>query len=162
MKIGILSDTHDQTERAAAAVALLQASGADALIHCGDLTSPEIVHRCAEANRPCYYVFGNMDFDLETLRGAIGVTGGTGLETGGLIDLDGRRIAVTHGHLNPELRRLERLEPDYLLSGHTHQRLDHRDGPTRRINPGALHRAREWTVALLDLPTDRLEILHVT
>lgn len=57
MRIGILSDTHDRLARADRAVASLVAAGAEALIHCGDLTGPEIVHVCGRL--PSYYVFGN-------------------------------------------------------------------------------------------------------
>ena len=35
------------------------------------------------------------------------------------------------------------------------------DGAIRRINPGALHRADEFTVAVLDLETGELRFLRV-
>ena len=37
-----------------AALALLQDQGTDVLVHCGDLTGPDIVHVCAAL--PCYFV----------------------------------------------------------------------------------------------------------
>jgi len=40
---------------------------------------------------------------------------------------------------------------DYLFYGHSHVASEHRTGPTRIINPGALHRARPKTFAVLDL-----------
>jgi hypothetical protein len=40
--------------------------------------------------------------------------------------------------------------------------LARRDGPTRRVYPGALYRAEEFTVAVLDLETDDLRILAVS
>ncbi len=159
MKIGILSDTHDQVARTAAAVALLVDAGAEAFIHCGDITVPQVVYELDV--RPSYFVFGNCDDDLPGLRQAIATLGGTCLEHGGLIELGGRRLAVTHGHLERELQRLEALEPHYLLSGHTHCADDSRRGPTRWINPGALHRAKPWTVALLDLESDELTMLTI-
>ena len=138
---------------------LLVNSGAEALIHCGDITIPEVVYELAPL--PSYFVFGNCDFDLDELRRAIASIGGICLERGGLIELDGRRLAVTHGDSSQELARLEAERPDYLFSGHTHQALDVRRGPTRFINPGALHRAATWTVALLDCANGRLETLQV-
>ena len=59
------------------------------------------------------------------------------------------------------LRRLTALQPDYLLFGHSHHATDERDGVTRCINPGALSRAAQYTVALLDLETDALQFLTV-
>ena len=99
MRWGILSDTHDRVERTKAGVGLLVNAGAEALIHCGDITIPEVVYELAPL--PSYFVFGNCDFDLDELRRAIASIGGTCLERGGLIERDGRRLAVTHGDSRP-------------------------------------------------------------
>ncbi len=159
MRIGILSDTHDHMQRTARAVALLVAEGVEALIHCGDLTEPDVVHECGVL--PSYYVFGNNDFDEDGLRRAIEAVGGTCLERGGEITLAGRRIAVTHGDSAKQVRRLADAKPDYLLFGHSHVPTDQHHGLTRWINPGALHRAESWTVAVLDLAKDELRFLKV-
>ena len=45
-------------------------------------------------------------------------------------------------------------------SRYPHLRRDERVGRTRIINPGALHRAKQYTVATLDLSCDKLEF-HV-
>ena len=155
MRIGIISDTHDHRKRTAAAVSLLIAEGAEALIHCGDLTGPEIVHECGRL--PGYYVFGNNDFDEKGLRQAMADVGGVCLDRGGELTLHGRRIAVTHGDSARTVRRLAEGAPDYLLFGHSHRACDEHHGPTRWINPGALHRAATWTVAVLDLSTGALQ-----
>ncbi len=160
MRIGILSDTHNQLARTAAAVELLRAEGAAALIHCGDLTEPEIVTACGVL--PFYFVFGNNDADnVPALLRAIEEVGGVCLNWAGEVTLAGKRIAVAHGHMHTDVRRLLAAQPDYLLSGHSHVRADTQVGATRRINPGALHRATEFTVALLDLETDDLRFLTV-
>jgi putative phosphoesterase len=159
MRLGILSDTHDRLSRTIDAVQLLVAEGAEVLIHCGDLTGPDIVYACAE--RPLYFVFGNNDDDWPALRRAASDTGATCLEWGGEVILGGKRIAVVHGHLTRDVRRLKEARPDYLLSGHSHIAADHRDGPTRCINPGALHRASTYSVAVLDLETAVLRFLTV-
>jgi putative phosphoesterase len=154
MRIGILSDTHDQVARTMSAVALLIAEGAEMLFHCGDLTGPEVVAACGRL--PSCYVFGNNDFDEDRLRRAMAKVGGICLGRGDVLVLEGRRVAMTHGDCPSETRRLRALEPDYLLFGHSHRPTDERDGATRRINPGALHRAAARTVAVLDLATDSL------
>lgn len=159
MRLGILSDTHDRVHRARAAVGRLVDAGAEALIHCGDITVPEVVYELAP--RPSYFVFGNCDDDLDGLRQAIAAIGGVCLERGGLIELGGLRLAVTHGDSARELARLEAERPDYLFSGHTHQALDVRRGPTRFINPGALHRASRWTVVLLDGSSGHTDTLQI-
>lgn len=158
--VGVISDTHDQVRRTKRAVAALKAAGAKALFHCGDITIAEVVFECC--NIPGYFVFGNCDFDREGLRRAITAIGGTCLERGNIVTLSGRRIAITHGDSEQELRRLAGSQPDYLLSGHTHRTSDYQDGLTRHINPGALHRASEWTVALLDIACNHLEMLPIS
>lgn len=159
MKIGILSDTHDQWERTRTAVALLKAEGASALFHCGDLTRSNIVTACSSL--PCYFVFGNNDlFHMNEIRLAISETpGAVCLEWGGEVQLHDKRIALTHSHDLQELKRMLALRPDYLLTGHSHIADDTRDGATRRINPGALHRARTYSIALLNLVDDSLRFL---
>jgi uncharacterized protein len=152
MRIAILSGTHDQLTRTRASAWRVVDQGAEVLIHCGDLTGPDVVYACADL--PGYYVFGNNDFDEEDLRRAMSDVGDVSLGRAGEVTLAGRRIAVTHGDLSGEMRRLAARSPDYMLFGHTHRRVDEREGPTRRINPGAFHRAAVWTVALLDLGTD--------
>ena len=160
MRLGILSDTHDEGARTRAAVKILQNAGAEVLIHCGDLTTASIVATCAVL--PCYFVFGNNDIDMvPVLRQAAADHGATCLGWGGIIELAGKHIGVTHGHLNAEIRHVLNDRPDYLLSGHSHVAHDQLTGKLRRINPGALHRAREFSVAVLDLETNLLEILPV-
>jgi putative phosphoesterase len=159
VRIGILSDTHDQVRRTGRAVAALKSAGAEALFHCGDITIAEVVHECHGI--PAYFVFGNCDFDRQALREAIDAIGGSCLERGGVVPLAGRKIAVTHGDCDEELRRLRALKPDLLLSGHTHRFSDTSQGSIRQINPGALHRASAWTVALLDLASGRLDLLPI-
>jgi putative phosphoesterase len=159
MKIGIISDTHDRIERTNRAVKILKDEGAEALIHCGDLTMPDMVYECGIL--PASFVFGNNDDDEEGIRRAIEAIGGLCLDWGGEVTLGGKRIAVTHGHRVKDVRRLAEAKPDYLLFGHSHIPTDDRDGPTRWINPGALHRAEAWTVAVLDLKADRLRFVKV-
>jgi putative phosphoesterase len=159
MLIGILSDTHDQIKRTRVAVATLVAAGAEALFHCGDITIADVVYECADL--PAYFVFGNCDFDRDGLRQAIRQIGGTCLEQGGLIDLAGHQIAMTHGDSDQELHRLIMLRPDYLFTGHTHRSSDVMKGPTRFINPGALHRASIWTAGVLDLASKHLSLLPI-
>ncbi|MEI8019045.1 MAG: metallophosphoesterase family protein [Schlesneria sp.] len=162
MLIGILSDTHNQSRRTAAAIQLLEAEGAQVLFHCGDLTLPDIIGTCAVM--PCYFVFGNNDVDrVDEIQAEINqFDGAVCLGWGGDVELAGKRIAMTHGHLSKEYRRLLATNPDYLFLGHSHFAADHREGVTRIINPGALHRAQEFTVALLNLENQNLKFLPVS
>ena len=159
MRIGIISDTHDQLPRTLTAMRLLADAGAEALFHCGDYTEPDIIEACGTL--PGYYVFGNNDDPSPAMRRAMADANGTCLEWAGEVTLAGKRISLTHGHLYKDVRRLLAAEPDYLFSGHSHIAADEMAGKTRRINPGALYRAEKYTVAMLDLKTDTLTFLEV-
>ena len=160
MRIGILSDSHNHLKRTEAAVRILVAAGAESLVHCGDLATPEIVAACSVL--PFYFVLGNHDGDMAPqLEAAATAAGATCLRWGGVIELAGKKIGVIHGHLATDRKRVEAERPDYLLSGHTHAALDWMDGAIRRINPGALFRASEFTVAMLDLESGDLTFLPV-
>ncbi len=109
-----------------------------------------------------YFVFGNHDADgAADLKRAAKRHGATCLEWGGEFEHRGKRIAVVHGHLTHDLRPLLEAAPDYLLSGHSHIAHDRQSGPTRRINPGALFRTSEPTVALLDVVAGDVQFLGV-
>ena len=142
------------------AVQLLRDEGAEALIHCGDLSSPPIVNACAVM--PFWFVFGNHDADnVPALQQAALESGAVCLGWAGEVNLDGRLIAVAHGHMSYDIRRALAARPHYLLSGHSHVASDREEKMVRRINPGALHEADRFTVALLDLLYDELRFITI-
>ena len=156
MLLGILSDTHDRVDPMAEGMQLLRAAGATYFIHCGDVGSERILdHLPGEASA---FVFGNNDWDQAGLRAYAEVMHIQCLGETGTVELDGKKIAVTHGDDERLLRRLiEAQEHDYILLGHSHVAGQEKIGKTRLINPGALHRAHPKSVAILNLETDDLK-----
>ena len=160
MRLGILSDTHDALARTHVAVQLLRDAGAEAVIHCGDLASPPIAAACAVL--PFWFVLGNHDADkVPALEQAAREMGAVCLGWAGQVELQGRLIAVAHGHMSYDLRRVLAARPHYLLTGHSHLASDRREGLVRRINPGAVHEADRLSVALLDLEEDEVQFLEL-
>jgi putative phosphoesterase len=156
MRIGIISDTHDQVEITRLAVAWLRSQNADLLVHCGDISTPPVVRACEGI--PALFVFGNHDADnVPSLDQAICELGATCLPSGGIVTFDDIRIAIVHGHVG--MRPLLAQKPDYLLHGHSHAPADYTIGSTRCICPGALFRAPERTIALLETASGHL-LLH--
>lgn len=161
MRIGILSDTHDRPDAMAAAMKVLRRHGAEFYIHCGDVGGQRVLDHLAGC--PAAFVWGNNDWDRPTLAryaSAIGVACHDDLAE---LNLGGKSIAVIHGddfHLRQRL--LTEQRHDYLLQGHTHFPSDQRLGRIRLINPGALHRAREKTVAMLDTDADAVNFLRAS
>jgi putative phosphoesterase len=160
MRIGILSDSHDKADAMKMALDVLRQHGAEFYIHCGDVGGEKVIDQLA--GLPSAFVWGNTDWDrlpLQRYATSLGVNC-----YGSMADLElgGKRFAVIHGDdFALKKKLLADQHYDYLLQGHTHLRQDERIGRTRIINPGALYRAREKSVALLDPETDELRFLVV-
>jgi putative phosphoesterase len=161
MKVGILSDTHNDSAMTVHALQEFRQRDVSTLFHCGDLTSAEMVPLFAGFE--VFFVRGNMDrHQKKALKRAIATQAGAEwLGKGDEIELEGKRIAITHGDRVGELETLLFAEPDYLFAGHTHRRRDERLGPTRVINPGAVGGVQyeERSIGVLDLSTDELEVI---
>ncbi|HEX4124614.1 MAG TPA: YfcE family phosphodiesterase [Tepidisphaeraceae bacterium] len=160
MRIGILSDTHDAADKAAAAIALLRAGGAKFFIHCGDVGGQRVLDQFA--GLPAALVWGNNDFDRATLARygkRLGIDCHDRLAE---LELGGKKFAVMHGDDGGLFQLiLAQQRHDYLLFGHSHELHDSREGRIRLINPGALYRARRKTAVVLETQTDALEVVDV-
>ncbi len=164
-RVGLLSDSHGRRERTARAVEVLRRAGATLLIHLGDVEDPELLEELLAADLdgrpiPVHLVAGNMD-DPAELRAASERLGIRFHHPGGEIVAWGKRIAFTHGDRDGELRRLHASRPDLLAHGHTHVAADQVVDGVRIVNPGALHRARRYTVAVFEPATGVLETIEI-
>ena len=118
MKIGVISDTHDLL-RPEVISAL---SGVDAILHAGDISSPQILDRL-QKTAPVYAVRGNADKewaeDLPLFREIL---------------LDGLHICMTHKKKDlPQ----DLSQYDLAVTGHSHQYAEIRQGRTLILNPGS-------------------------
>lgn len=164
-RLGLLSDSHGRRERTARGVGALRDAGATMLIHLGDVEDPDLLEELLVAGPdgaplPVHFVAGNMDEPSELAAAAARL----GIEfhhPGGEIEIGGRRIAFTHGDREAVVRRLLEGRPDVLVHGHTHVAADRSVDGVRMINPGALHRARPYSVAVLDVASGRLESIEI-
>src|SRR5438045_2689187 len=112
MLIAILSDTHDDMPRLLRAMAMIDTLKPAAIIHCGDLCSPDML--APLANKNAHFVFGNNDFAYDELRAAAKSLNITCLDHGGRITLAGKTIAITHGHDQRAHERMLIARVDYL------------------------------------------------
>ncbi|HOA75012.1 MAG TPA: YfcE family phosphodiesterase [Phycisphaerae bacterium] len=159
MKLGIMSDSHGRVGRVRDALAILDAAGAEAIVHCGDVGGIEVLEELA--GRRCWFVWGNTDYPHPTWRASVEALGLPWPDGPVEFTAAGRRIAVYHGHEPGFEGAIRSGRSEYLLHGHSHRKADYRVGPTRVINPGALHRVGVPTVAILDVQSDDLSFLEV-
>jgi putative phosphoesterase len=158
--VGILSDSHGRWERTQRAIDALQARGASVFVHCGDVEDERVLDQLAGLE--AHLVWGNCDWDRARLERYARDLGVAVHGSAGQIELDGRRIAFTHGHEPALLRAPIEAGAEYVAHGHTHEMRDERIGASRVVNPGALHRAPRFTVARLVPALDTLEFLEVS
>ena len=160
MIVGILSDTHDRVDAARAGIDALRAAGAAHLLHCGDVGGAGVLDLFAGI--PAAFVWGNTDWDHAALQRYAELVGVQCFGAAGELELGGKLFAITHGDDVRAVRQvLDAQRHDYLLLGHSHVKSDTRSGRVRVLNPGALHRAREKTVATLDTTTDTLRFITI-
>jgi len=161
MYISAISDTHSQTKRIRHALEILQNKGVRRLIHCGDIDRPEVVP-LFNGWEKLEFVAGNMDQSTEELAKAVSQIGGQWHGEIGSVQWQNRRIAFLHGHQTRRLHQVVRSgQWDLVLHGHTHVSRIEKIGSTLVVNPGALHNAARYSVALIDLKTMNVELIEV-
>lgn len=140
MKVGVISDTHDNIVLARVAADLFRERACERVLHLGDVTTRRVL---APFDDPVV-LRGNND------PPSLGVAE--------WVDrVEGVRVGAYHGHLP-----WRGGEVDLLLHGHSHRRRNEVVGRTRIVNPGALHRAAVRTVAIVELPAMDVTFFEVT
>jgi putative phosphoesterase len=159
VKIGILSDSHDDLDALAKAVALFNTECVVQVLHAGDIVSPFTFEIFRELRAPLGGVFGNNDGDRLLLRersnGALHVQPH-------FVTLDGVRGVIVHEP--PLVMALARSgDFDLVVYGHTHVPEVRMEGTCLVLNPGKAARLNKGraTVALLATETREARIVDL-
>jgi len=162
MKIGIISDTHDDMDNLEAALDILETEGVTQILHCGDVCGPHIVR--AFAGFDVWIAQGNMDRHTGLTQAVEGMLGPGRLAWFQRPTLNGYPLAMIHGDNEEALANLITSgQYTYVFHGHTHRRRDRTVGQTRAINPGALG-GRRWqsrSFCILDLATGEARFMEL-
>jgi putative phosphoesterase len=164
MRIGILSDTHNQVGNLLAALRVFRAEGVTRLIHCGDMANTFTAGQMSGFD--VIYVNGNSDESAEAVNHILWTLNPANETPGKQYTgkIEGVRIAATHSDMPQRLESLIKSRRyAYVFHGHTHRARDEFIGKTRVINPGALGGARyePRTVCVLDLATGENRFITV-
>ncbi len=160
MRIGIISDIHDNIGKLEAALEVLR--DVDVVLCCGDLCSPFIVPRLGEGfGRDIHIVFGNNDGDLFRISQQAAKFPHIHLH-GEFVSLEigGKSFAVTHfDNIARELAAGQRF--DVVCFGHNHRFEVSKEGETLLINPGeimgGLSPGQISTLVVYDTETEQAE-----
>ena len=151
MKIGVVSDTHNNLPNVREIVRLFNGAGVCRVIHTGDITKGATLDLFAALDAPLAGVFGNNDVERDSLLESAAAHGFALAEPPLELRWAGRRIVVVH-----DPRDLPALAPggyDLALHGHTHFHRCERVGETLVFNPGecAGHMQGYNAVGVVDL-----------
>lgn len=161
MKIGIISDTHENMPKIRLAVDLFNRRKVGVVLHAGDLISPITAGEFSRLKAPLIGVFGNNDGDRLYLRERFRKIGTLHAKKFEGV-LGGKRFLLIH---EPDM--LEALAAsgayDVIVYGHTHRSEISRRGATLVINPGE---GGGWitgrcTAAVLDTKTMTAQLARI-
>lgn len=156
MRIGIISDTHDNVSNIKNAALIFKKMDIREVIHLGDVIAPATIRFFKPLKMK--FVKGNCDGDVEMLKKKIEEIDGEYYPDNLLLELKGKKIFCSH---KPMQDVIDSREYDYVLYGHTHVKRNDKLGKTRVINPGAHYYGGENTIAILDIDNDHVEFIEV-
>lgn len=135
MKIGVVSDTHNNLKNVRRIVELFNDAGVERVIHTGDITQPKTIEVFAELSASLYGVFGNNDQgEIPILAPMVQDLGFHFVQPPLALEWAGRRIVVVHDPL--ELAMVKEHEYDLILHGHTHRQTIDYVADRLTFNPG--------------------------
>lgn len=150
MKIGVLSDTHDNLLPAV----VEQLNGVDLIIHAGDIGKDDLLTRLGEI-APVTAVRGNMD----------GHPSFQSLPAYRVVEVEGSKILVTHRVGRPEQphqairETLFQVRPHVVVFGHTHNPCNQRVNGILFFNPGTAGKRQfgaSLTFGFLEIDSHRI------
>ncbi len=153
MRIGVVSDTHNNLANVREIVALFNAAGVARVVHTGDISKAKTLDVFAGLEAPLVGVFGNNDVERDSLQASIRTHGFSFHEPPLELAWAGRRIVVVHDPL--DLNALAPESHDLALHGHTHFHRLERDQGRLIFNPGecAGHMKGYNAIGVVDLAT---------
>jgi uncharacterized protein len=139
MKVGVISDSHDNLPNLRYALRALGEQGIGVLFHCGDLISPFVTRELGQFAGAVHAVFGNNDGDrfLTLKLGTAAAKNVTHYGEFGFVTVEGHKIGFTHYHEYAKGFAAAGL-CDAAFFGHTHQFHEERVGNVLVLNPGEL------------------------
>ena len=147
MRIGILSDTHDNIPKIEKAVKFFNKRKVGFVFHAGDFIAPFTIRALNALNCDWRGVFGNNDGEQKGLASV----SKSRIQQGPLrVELEGKQIVLIH-----DLNQIDSKtkEADLIIFGHTHKSEILRQRAKLLVNPGE---CGGWlygksTIALIDL-----------
>jgi len=161
MKIGIISDSHDNMGNIEKAVSIFKERKVELVIHAGDYVNPGAIRLFQGVK--LIGIFGNNDGEklgiLKAFEDINGELKGDFCE----LELDNLKIAVYHGTvLEIKDALIDSGKYDVVVYGHTHIKENKTMGKTLVLNPGTCHGfGGKATLVIFDTQTKQPEFVEL-
>lgn len=141
MKIGILSDTHNDRQTTQAILHHFREEKIQTVFHCGDVTSPEMISLFNGFT--LHLAFGNADYLTGAIHEKVLLLGtDSTARRKNIFTLNDQKILILHGNFENELQTdIKSQTYDMIFTGHTHARENKLIDSTSLFNPGAASRS---------------------
>lgn len=165
MKIGILSDIHENFHNLILAMEELQRRQVDHIFCLGDLINEGVAKVLAISDVPVFMIWGNNDGEVvgvvkTAYREGSALT--VSANTYDFVEVDGRSFFLTH---YDDLARpmAKSGQYDAVFYGHTHLAEIDTEGACLIVNPGeiAAQKTRKATLAVYDTTTNKAELVEL-
>jgi putative phosphoesterase len=163
MKIGLISDVHDQIHNLQWALSELEKQNIDYIFALGDYTSSYMIERLQLKDVPVRAVWGNCDGDKQSMLRASHnenphITFANGVFD--TVEIENKKYFLTHF---PDLAEnaAKSLDYDAVFHGHTHHKRDEKIEVIPIVNPGklAIYPHDEISCAVFDTQTQKVNFL---
>ncbi|HMA69656.1 MAG TPA: YfcE family phosphodiesterase [Candidatus Mcinerneyibacterium sp.] len=157
MKIGIMSDTHEDYTTIKWAVNFFNKKDIKFLIHLGDIISPIMYNYFKEYCGEYLFIYGNNDGERRYLKTKFDNI----FEPPYLFEKFDKRFYLTHIPVNWD-KVIEKHHPDFIFFGHTHEIFFEKRDNTVIFNPGESCGLleNEHNISVLDLEKNKIKIFE--
>jgi uncharacterized protein len=158
MRVGLISDTHDNVTMIKAAIKRLNELDVALVLHAGDYISPFTAKPYADLKAKMIGVYGNNCAEHEKLKEVYAAVGKEIVGNFAEVEAGGRRIALLHGHDAALLKSLTSHGCyDVVVHGHDHKAKAEKNGKTLVVNPGEVGGWLYSRSSLAVLDTEKME-----
>ncbi len=165
MKLGIISDTHDNLDATRRAAEIFRNENVDAIIHLGDFVAPFTL-KLFDGFK-LYGVFGNNDGEKLLLRKVANELNFVIEEAPLELKIWGKKFVLVHGWGSVERTKsiIDSLAKsqiyDFVLYGHTHLKEHRKVGKSTIINPGEAcgYLTGKKSIAILNLDEHSVQFI---
>lgn len=164
VKIGVISDTHDNRDCILKAIEIFNTEKVDLVLHCGDHIAPFTLEWYKGLNAKMIGVKGNLDAEYQLLKEKYESLGWEFHRFSAVITLERKKIILLHGVDENVIKGLIHSdEYDIIVRGHLHKIINEWHKDTLHFSPGEAcgYLTQKRTIGIIKLPEISAEIIEI-